>query len=107
MQTNNRLFDDLAKMANGALSAASGVRSEFEQLFRAQIERLLNEMDLVPREEFDAVKAMASKAREEQEKLEARVVKLEKALAAKQRKSVKKTPAKPKAAAKPAEKPAE
>jgi hypothetical protein len=77
MQTDNRLLDDLAKVANGALSTLSGVRDEVETRVRERIERLLSEMDLVPREEFEAVRAMAQKARAEQEGLSDRVVELE------------------------------
>jgi BMFP domain-containing protein YqiC len=77
MQTNNRLFDDFARMASGAMNAAAGVREEFEVLVRRQLERLLERMDLVSREEFDAVKAMAAKARSEQEALAKRIDALE------------------------------
>ena len=77
MQTNNRLFDDFARMASGAMNAAAGVREEFEVLVRRQLERLLERMDLVSREEFDAVKAMAAKARSEQDALAKRVGALE------------------------------
>ena len=82
MQTRNRLFDDAAKLAGGALGTLDGIRREVEALVRQQIERLLNNMDLVPRDEFDAVKAMAAKAREEQEEMAARIAALEAALAA-------------------------
>lgn len=82
MQTQNRLLDDLARVASGALGVASGMRSEIEARLREQFERILGQMDLVTREEFDAVKAMAAKAREEQEDLEARVAALEAQLAA-------------------------
>lgn len=81
MQTNNRFFDDIAKMANGAMSAAAGVREEMEQLIRQQFERYLGEHDLVTYEEFAAVREQASKARSEQEKLAERVAVLEKELA--------------------------
>lgn len=81
MQTQSRFFDDLARVANGALSAAAGVRTEIEQLIRQQFERFLADRDLVSREEFEAVEAMAVRAREEQEKLAARVAELEAALA--------------------------
>ena len=81
MQTQNRLLDDLAKLAGGAVGMASGVRNEFEALLRDQIERLLGRMDLVTREEFDAVQAMAAKAREEQEVLNERLAALEAKLA--------------------------
>jgi len=82
MQTDNRLFDDLARVATGALGALSGVRNEVEGRLREQFERVLSRMDLVSREEFEAVKAMAAKARLEQEALQARVAALEAALAA-------------------------
>ncbi|MDH3659896.1 MAG: accessory factor UbiK family protein [Alphaproteobacteria bacterium] len=78
MQTDNRLFDDLAKVANGALHTMSGVRDEFENRIRERVERWLGEMDMVPREEFDAIKAVAQAARAEQEALTARVEALEK-----------------------------
>ena len=80
MQTRGRIFDDLAKVAGGAVSALSGVKAEIEGLARQQIERLLVNADLVPRDEFDAVKAVAAKARSEQEALEIRVRTLEKKL---------------------------
>jgi BMFP domain-containing protein YqiC len=82
MQTDNRLFDDLARVATGALGALSGVRNEVEGRLREQFERVLSRMDLVSREEFEAVKAMAAKARLEQEALQARVAALEAALLA-------------------------
>lgn len=81
MQTQNRILDDLARLASGAVSVAAGVREEAEVRLREQFERILARMDLVTREEFDAVRAMASKAREEQEALQARVTALEQALA--------------------------
>jgi len=80
MQTSNRILDDMARVATGAVGALSGVREEIEQLVRTRIERFLSDMDLVTREEFDAVKALASKARSEQEALEKRVAVLEAAL---------------------------
>jgi len=83
MQTSNRILDDLAKVANGAASTLTGMKSEVETVIRQQLQRLLNDADLVKREEFDAIKAVAVKARAEQEKLEARVKKLEAKLAAK------------------------
>lgn len=82
MQTQSRFFDDLARVANGALSAAAGVRAEIEQLVRQQFDRFLADRNLVTREEFEAVEAMAAKAREEQEKLAARVAELEAAITA-------------------------
>jgi len=77
MQINNKVFDDLAKMAGGAVSTFVGVRDEVKTLVRQQTEILILDMDLVPREEFDAMKAVAIKARTEQEKLEKRVIALE------------------------------
>ena len=77
MQTDNRLFDDLAKVANGALHTMSSVRDEIENRVRERVERWLGEMDMVPREEFDAIKAVAQAARAEQEALTARVEALE------------------------------
>lgn len=81
MQTDNRLFDDLAKVANGALHTMSGVRDEIENRVRERVERWLADMDMVPREEFDAIKAVAQAARSEQEALTARVDALEKRIA--------------------------
>lgn len=77
MPTENRLLDDLARVATGALGALTGVRDEFETRLRDQFERILGRMNLVRREEFDAVQAMAAKARAEQEALAARVAALE------------------------------
>lgn len=76
-QTSNRLFDDLAKLMNDAAGAAQGVKQEFETMARAQGEKILREMDVVQREEFEAVRAMAEKARAENERLEARIAALE------------------------------
>ncbi|MCH8090839.1 MAG: accessory factor UbiK family protein [Proteobacteria bacterium] len=69
MQINNRFLDDLARVASGALGVAAGVKGEVEALLRQRFERILTDMDLVGREEFEAVKAMAAKARAEQERL--------------------------------------
>ena len=80
MQTNNRFFDDIARVANGAMGAAAGLRTEIEALVRDRMQRLLADMDLVRREEFEVVQAMAAKARNEQEDLLARVAALEEAL---------------------------
>ena len=77
MQTQNRLLDDLARVATSALGVAAGMRTEIEARLRDQFERVLSGMDLVSREEFDAVKAMAAKARTEQEDLAARLAALE------------------------------
>jgi BMFP domain-containing protein YqiC len=81
MQSGNRLMDDLARVANGALSAAAGIREELEQVIRQQFERYLAERDLVTREEFEAARDMAAKARATQEALERRVADLEARLA--------------------------
>lgn len=81
MQSQNRLFDDLARVAAGAISTLSGVRGEVESRLREQLERVLAGMDLVSREEFEAVKAMAAKARAEQEDLQKRLAELEARLA--------------------------
>jgi BMFP domain-containing protein YqiC len=80
MQTENRLLDDLARMANGAINTLSGLREEIESRVRERVERMLADMDMVPREEFDAVKAMAQKARTEQEDLATKVAELERKL---------------------------
>lgn len=80
MQMENRLFDDLARVASGALNTLSGIKDEIETRFRERLERLANEMDLVTREELEAARAMAQKARTEQERLEARVAELERRL---------------------------
>jgi BMFP domain-containing protein YqiC len=77
MQSQNRFFDDMARVAGGAASAFSGVRDEIEARLRGQLERILAGMDLVSREEFEAVKAMAAKARAEQEDLQHRIAELE------------------------------
>ena len=80
-QPTSRLFDDIAKLMTNAAGAAGSVRAEVETLIRAQAERLLNELDLVSREEFDAFKQMAAKARGENERLDARLEALEAQLA--------------------------
>jgi BMFP domain-containing protein YqiC len=77
MPTDNRLLDDLARVASSALGTLSGMRDEVESRMREQFERILARMNLVRREEFDAVQAMAAKARAEQEALAARVAALE------------------------------
>jgi BMFP domain-containing protein YqiC len=82
MQSQNRFFDDLARVAAGAMGTLSGVRSEVESRLREQLERVLAGMDLVTRDEFEAVKAMAAKARAEQEDLAKRLAELEGLLAA-------------------------
>jgi BMFP domain-containing protein YqiC len=76
-QTTNRFFDEIARLMNDAAGAASGVRREVETVIRNQAERILRDLDLVKREEFEAVKEMARLAREENEALKARVAALE------------------------------
>ena len=77
MQNPNRIFDDLARVANGAVAVATGMRQEIEALVRQQFERFLTDRDLVSREEFEAVRLMAEKARAENEALAARLTALE------------------------------
>jgi len=76
-QTSNRLFDEMARLMNDAAGVAQGVRREVETVFRSQAERWLNDLDLVKREELEAVKEMARLAREENEALKARIAVLE------------------------------
>ena len=83
-QTNNRLLDEFAKLMTDAAGAAQGVQREMQTFARAQGERLLRDMDVVSREEFEAVKAMAAKAREENEALAGRIAALEARLQASQ-----------------------
>ena len=82
MQTDNPLLDGLARLFTDAAGAAQSVRTELDTLMRQRLERLVADMDFVPREEFEAVKDMAAKARSENERLEARVAQLEAQLAA-------------------------
>jgi hypothetical protein len=81
VQTTNRFFDEVARLMNDAAGAAQGMRREFETLFRSQAERFLRDLDVVKREDFEAVKDMARLAREENEALKVRVAALEAALA--------------------------
>jgi BMFP domain-containing protein YqiC len=85
MQSQSKILEDMAKVASSAMGVAAGMRSEVEARFREQLERLLAQMDVVPREEFDAMKAVAVAAREAQEELSAQVAALEKRLAALER----------------------
>ena len=80
-QTTNRFLDELSKLLTDAAGAAQGMRREVETLMKAQGERVLRDMDVVQREEFEAVKEMAAKARDENERLSARVAELESELA--------------------------
>ena len=81
MQSDSHLLDDVARVATGAMGAASGLRSELDALVKRRLERVLVQMDLVPRDEFDAVAAIAAKARSESEELAERVARLEARLA--------------------------
>ena len=76
-QTSSRIFDEMARLMNDAAGVASGVRREFDTIFRSQADRFLRDLDVVRREEFEAVKEMARLAREENEDLKARVAALE------------------------------
>jgi len=78
MQTDNPLLDGLAKFFTDAAGAASSLRNEIDTFVRQRLEKLVADMDFVPREEFEAVKAMAAKARSENELLSARIAELEK-----------------------------
>ena len=79
--TQTRFFDELAKLMTNAAGAAQGLRREVDTLVQSQMERILNTMELVKREEFEAVKAMAQKAREENDSLAQRLAVLESKLA--------------------------
>ena len=81
MQTRDKIFDDISQLMTNAAGMAQGVRTEAETAMKSWMERWLAESDLVTREEFDAVREMAVKAREENESLSARVAELEARLA--------------------------
>jgi BMFP domain-containing protein YqiC len=76
-QTTGRIYDEFAKLMNDAAGVAQGVRREVDAVVKSQAERILRDMDLVHREEFEAVKEMARLAREENEALKARIAALE------------------------------
>ncbi len=82
VQTTGRLYDEFARLMNDAAGVAQGVRREFDTVLRTQAERILRDLDIVHREEFEAVKEMARLAREENETLKARIAALEAKLAA-------------------------
>ena len=94
MQSRNKIFDDISKLMNNAVGVAQGAKDEAENAMSSWVERWLADRDFVTREEFDAVRAMAEKARVENEALSARLDKLEAGGTAK-------PPARAKAAAKP------
>ena len=77
MQTENRILDDLARVASGAFHTLGGLREEIETRVRERLERVAADLELVSREEFDAVRSMAAKARAEQEELSVKVAQLE------------------------------
>lgn len=92
MQTENRILDDLARVASGALSGVTGVKREVESRLKEQFARILAEMEVVSREEYEVARAMAAKARDEQmtmqdrlNRLEAQIASLETRLAAAER----------------------
>jgi BMFP domain-containing protein YqiC len=78
MQTRNKIFDDISQLMTNAMGVAQGARDEAETAMKSMIDRWLADRDFVTREEFDAVRAMAQKAREENEALKARIEALEK-----------------------------
>ncbi len=81
-QTTNRFFDEIARLMNDAAGVADGVRKEIATLVQSQAERIMRDMDVVTREEFEAAKEMAAKAREENERLASRLAEVEKQLGA-------------------------
>ena len=105
MQTSNRLFEDLAKVANGAVSTLNGMKGEIEAMIRHRVERIMCDADLVPRDEFEAVKAMAAEARRQNEALEKRLAALEAKLGKSPAKAAPKAAAKSSSARKTAAKP--
>ncbi len=82
VQTTGRFYDEIARLMNDAAGVAQGVRREFDTVLRTQAERILRDLDVVHREELEAVKEMARLAREENEALKARVTALEAKLGA-------------------------
>jgi len=92
MQTDNRLLDDLARLMSGALGSLAGLKDELDAVVRQRLERLLGEVELVRREEFEAVKALAANARAAEEALEARVAALERGLGRKSAAPARKRP---------------
>ena len=77
MQSQNRIFDDLARLSGGALSALTGLKQEIEAMVRDRLERVMADGGYVRREEFEVVRAMTAEARAEQERLTARLAELE------------------------------
>ncbi len=81
VQTTGRFYDEFAKLMNDAAGVAQGMRREFDTVLRSQAERILRDLDVVHRDEFEAVREMAQLAREENEALKARIAALEARLA--------------------------
>ncbi|MEL6690176.1 MAG: accessory factor UbiK family protein [Pseudomonadota bacterium] len=77
MQTRNKMMDDISQLMTNAMGVAQGAREEAETAMKSLVDRFLADRDLVTREEFDAVRAMAQKAREENDALKARIEALE------------------------------
>ena len=77
MQTDNRFLDGMARFLTNAAGAAQAFKAEMETMMKARVEKMISDLDFVPRDEFEAVKAMAAKARAENEKLAARLTELE------------------------------
>jgi BMFP domain-containing protein YqiC len=77
MQTDNRFLDGMARFFTNAAGAAQSFKAEMETIIKSRVERMIADLDFVPREEFDAVKAMAARARSDNEALNARVAELE------------------------------
>jgi BMFP domain-containing protein YqiC len=77
MQTRNKFFDDMSQLMTNAMGVAQGAKTEAETAFKSLVDRWMADRDFVTREEFDAVRAMAQKAREENEVLSARLAALE------------------------------
>jgi BMFP domain-containing protein YqiC len=100
MQTDNRILDSMARFFTNAAGAANAFKSEMETMMKSRLERLVSDLDLVTREEFDAAKAMAAKARAENEKLARRLAELEAKMA-----SPKGAASRPKASARPRKRP--
>jgi BMFP domain-containing protein YqiC len=99
--TSSRFFDEVAKLMSNAAGAAQGVRNEIDQLVKTQVERVLGDLNVVQREEFEAVRDMAQKAREENDALTARIAELEAKLGTARQAPAKKAAAKKPAAKKP------
>jgi BMFP domain-containing protein YqiC len=77
MQTDNRFLDGMARFLTNAAGAAQAFKAEMETIVKARVEKMISDLDFVPRDEFEAVKTMAAKARAENEKLAARLAELE------------------------------